>query len=221
MKTLIGDVPDDWNTDLLGKYCEVKAGPSGGAPGAPPRPGTGEARIPLIAPKDIGEGRIVADDITYVSEKTAVQLRNYRLEPGDVVGVRTAGIGKYALIGVEHAGWLFNTACLRIRPNQNDVHPGYLLHYLRNPLVREWIAQNSLNSTIYSINTETIRQMPLVLPPVPVQEAIGGVLSALDEKAALHAEISRRTGELRDQLSPLLLTGALPKPYEARLRGDR
>lgn len=219
-KTLIGDVPDDWELEDLGKVCDVLAGPSGKSAGTPQGPDTGGARVPMIAPKDIVEGRIVVDHPTYVAEKTAQRLTRYRLEPGDVVGVRTASIGRYALIGQEHAGWLFNTACLRIRPG-NGVNPGYLLHYLRNPLVREWVAQNSLKSTIFSINSETIRGMPFVLPPEPVQESIGSVLSALDEKIAIHAEISRRASELRDQLSPLLLTGSLPQPYGARPEDDR
>lgn len=221
MRTLIGDVPDGWQTKPLETFCEVTAGPSGGAARTRRRMGTDGDRVPLIVPKNLVEGRIVAEKPVSVPEETAVRLRNYRLEPGDVVGVRTASIGRYALIGIEHAGWLFNTACLRIRPDKEHVHPGYLLHYLRNPLVREWVEQNSLKSTIRSINTETIRQLPLVLPPLPVQESIGGVLSALDEKMAIHAEISRRAGELRDQLSPLLLTGSLPQSYGAFLRDDQ
>ncbi|GAA4619418.1 hypothetical protein GCM10023195_87780 [Actinoallomurus liliacearum] len=221
MRTLIGDVPDGWQTKPLETFCEVTAGPSGGAARTRRRTGTGGARVPLIVPKNIVEGRIVAEKPAYVSEEKAERLRNYRLEPGDVVGVRTASIGRYALVGAEHAGSLFNTACLRIRPDKEHVYPGYLLHYLRNPLVREWVEQNSLKSTIRSINTETIRQLPLVLPPMPVQESIGGVLSALDEKMAVHAEISRCAGELRDQLSPLLLTGALPASYGARPGDDR
>jgi hypothetical protein len=63
--------------------------------------------------------------------------------------------------------------------------------------------------------------MPFVLPPEPVQESIVSVLSALDEKVAIHAEISARAADLRDRLSPLLLTGSLPRSYGAPHGDDR
>ncbi len=215
-KTLIGDVPDDWSLVSLGEVCEVQAGPSGGSVGAAQQ---AESGVPLLAPRNIASGRITGD-VVFLRPERAKRLEHYRLRPGDIVGTRTASIGHYALVGAEHAGWLFGTACLRIRP-QESVDSEYLLHYLRNPTIREWVEQNSL-STIASINTRTIRNLPFVLPPMIVQESIGSVLSALDEKIAIHDEISRRTTELRDRLSPLLLTGALsPRDGERPERDGR
>jgi type I restriction enzyme, S subunit len=216
MRTLIGDVPDDWEIPDLGDVCHVHAGPSGNLARAVSR---AEFGVRLIAPKHIGDGRILEDGAVGVSSETAKRLERYQLIPGDIVGVRTGSIGRYALAEDRHGGWLFGTACLRIRPKE-PLDRGYLLHYLRNPAIRDWIRQNSLKSTIHSINTETIKRLPLVIPPPSVQASVGGVLTSLDKKIAVHEEISRKAAELRDLLSPLLLTGALPNTYGEQRGGD-
>jgi hypothetical protein len=48
----------------------------------------------------------------------------------------------------------------------------------------------------------------VVLPPWDTQRNITAALDLLDEKAALHEEISRTTARLRDTLAPVFLTGA-------------
>jgi type I restriction enzyme, S subunit len=216
MKTLIGEVPDDWIIADLGDVCDVLAGPSGELARTVDLTKSG---VPMLAPKDIGDGWIIEESTVHVSPETARRLQRYRLIPGDIIGVRTGSIGRYALAGIEHGGWLFGTACLCIRPKERLDHR-YLLHYLRNPAIRDWVQQNSLKSTIHSINRKTIRSIQLVIPPPSVQESVGGLLAALDEKIAIHKEISLKTAEFRDLLSPLFLTGSLPHPYSEQLGGD-
>jgi restriction endonuclease S subunit len=216
MRTLIGDVPDDWSILDLGDVCEVHAGPSGNLARAVD---PAESGVHMIAPKNIGDGRIIEEGAICVSSETAKRLERYQLVPGDIIGVRTGSIGRYALADDRHRGWLYGTACLRIR-TKDPLDHGYLLHYLRNPAIRDWIRQNSLKSTIHSINTETVRGLPLVIPPSSVQASVGSVLNSLDKKIALHEEISRKAAELRDLLSPLLLTGSLPDTFSEQHGGE-
>lgn len=216
MRTLIGSVPGDWSITDLGDVCEVHAGPSGNLARAVD---PAEFGVRLIAPKNIGDGRIIEEGAVCVSSETTKRLERYQLVPGDIIGVRTGSIGRYALAEDRHDGWLFGTACLRIRLKKPLDH-GYLLHYLRNPAIRDWIRQNSLKSTIHSINMETVRRLPLVIPPSSVQASVGDVLTSLDKKIAVHEEISRKAAELRDLLSPLLLTGSLPNTYGEQIGGN-
>jgi hypothetical protein len=47
------------------------------------------------------------------------------------------------------------------------------------------------------------------MPPLAVQDAIGEVLVALDEKVDIHERISQSAARLRDTLAQLLITGAI------------
>lgn len=205
METLIGEVPDDWKQISLGDACDVLAGPSG----VSSRGEVGmsvDARV--VTPKDIRDNRIVTDDVMSVKPPAAEKLSRYRLARGDVVCTRTGELGRHALVDEEHTGWLFGTACLRLRPHES-LNSRYLIHYLSHSAVRDWIKRNAMGSAIPSLSTRIICALPLVLPPLTTQSAIGEILGALGEKIAIHDQITRTTAALRDSLRPLLITGSL------------
>ena len=52
--------------------------------------------------------------------------------------------------------------------------------------------------------------MPISLPPLSVQRAIGHALVTLNDSIEAHQRICETTAELRDALLPLLLSGELP-----------
>lgn len=81
--------------------------------------------------------------------------------------------------------------------------------YLRfmDPEAWEWFAAHSSGTAIPSINTKTLGSLPVSLPPLTIQLAIGQTLDALNQKIVAHESICRATAEIRDALLPLLLSG--------------
>ncbi|TWJ30938.1 type I restriction enzyme M protein [Micromonospora sagamiensis] len=150
-------------------------------------------------------GRIADSGTVLVTAKASAQLDRYRLAPGDLICVRTGDLGKQALAGPEHEGWITGTACFRLRP-QPFVDSRYLLHYMRHPAVRDWIDRHASTATVPTLTLNTLRTLPVLVPPSAIQEAIGDTMSALDDKVALHRKIVEVTEQLRDSLLPLLLT---------------
>ncbi|MFG1672896.1 restriction endonuclease subunit S [Micromonospora sp. NPDC049282] len=202
MNFLVGPVPASWQEMPLGKVCDVVAGPSNSmirpfdADGVP---------VEVVAPKHLMYGRIAGSSTVLVAAKASAQLDRYRLVPGDLICVRTGDLGKQALAGPEHEGWVIGTACFRLRP-EASVDPRYLLHYMRHPAVRDWIDRHASTATVPTLTLNTLRTMPVLVPPSAVQETIGDTMSALDDKVALHREIVEVAEQLRDSLLPLLLT---------------
>jgi restriction endonuclease S subunit len=84
----------------------------------------------------------------------------------------------------------------------------YLVYYLGHPAVRHWIAGNTGGSVIPSLSTSMLGSLPVVIPPEVVQARVADTLSPLDDKIAVHEQISRTTATLRDVLLPRLLSGA-------------
>ncbi|MCK9873173.1 restriction endonuclease subunit S [Nocardiopsis dassonvillei] len=210
MDSLTGPLPAGWREQPLGEVCEVRAGPSGA--GTPTRGFTDDG-VPLVRPRDIAARRVDGTGAARVAHAVATRLDRYRLEPGDVLGTRTGTLGRFAVVAPEQRGWLYSTQLVRMRPSP-EIDPVYLVHYLDLHPVRRWIDKHASGSTVRSVTQRTLRLLPTVLPPLSEQQAIGTALDALDDKARLHAEISRTTDDLRETLAPMLFSGRVPVPGE-------
>jgi type I restriction enzyme S subunit len=202
VSSLVGPVPDGWPEMPLAEVCNVIAGPSNSMI----RPvGTDGVPVAVVAPKHVMYGRIAGKDTVLVTTEASSRLDRYRLVCGDLICVRTGDLGKQALAGPEHEGWVTGTACFRLRP-EPAVDSRYLLHYMRHPAVRDWIARNASAATVPTLTLSTLRTLPVLVPPSAVQKIIGDTMNALDDKVALHREIVELTEQLRESLLPLLLT---------------
>jgi restriction endonuclease S subunit len=205
MDTLIGSMPETWHELRLADLCDVLAGPSGASLPLTAFAGTG---VPVVAPKDIQKNRIDGGTVGTVEVAVAEALTRYRLAPGDIVCSRRGELGRHALVGEEQDGWILGTACLRLRPTDPTV-AGYLNAYLGHPLVSHWVRRNATGSAIPSVSANVMRSMPVVMPPTGVRMLVADIVAALDDKIAVHDEISRTTSALRAALLPLLLNGSM------------
>lgn len=203
MDSLTGHLAAGWSELRLDEVCRIQPGPSGAS--APSRE-FGAQGTPLIRPGDIADRRVSDTDLVRVADTVAERLHRYRLREGDIVGTRTGTLGKFARIDREQHHWLYSTQLFRLRPSSR-IDAEYLVHYLGLPVVRDWIDRHSSGSTVRSITVNTLRSLPTVVPPLEDQRAIGSSLRALDDKAGLHAEISRTASELHDALAPVLFSG--------------
>jgi type I restriction enzyme, S subunit len=202
VNSLIGPVPDGWQEVPLVSVCSVVAGPSSSMI----RPvETGGVPIDIVAPKHLQHGRIAGSSTVLVAAQAAARLDRYRLVAGDLISVRTGDLGKQALATQDHDGWVTGTGCFLLRPAPT-VDPRYLQHYLGHPAVRDWISRHASTATVPTLTVSTLRTLPVLIPPLATQGTVGDVMSALDDKAAIHREIVDVTEQLRDALLPLLLT---------------
>ncbi|MFG1921248.1 restriction endonuclease subunit S [Cryptosporangium sp. NPDC048952] len=205
METLIGSVPDSWHHALLADVCDIRSGPSGRLRSR--RVSTHDRGVPVVSSADFRFNGVSKERLQRVTSVDIRELSAYQLLAGDVLTARTGDLGRQALIGDEEQGWLFGTACMRLRPRNEVLFPKYLLFYLAHERVVEWIRRHATGSAIPSISAKALGSLPIPLPPLMRQEAIARTLALLTEKAALHDEISRTTAALRDSLLPVLYRG--------------
>lgn len=95
-----------------------------------------EQGVPSIMPKNIGDNRVLTEDIARITEEDAQRLARYRVRPGDIVYSRRGDVEKRALICEAEDGWLCGTGCLRVRPGKAGLDSVYLSYYLAHPAVR-------------------------------------------------------------------------------------
>jgi restriction endonuclease S subunit len=197
VNALIGSTPEDWQERPLGDFCELIAGTSI----AEDSFGT----VPVVKPRNLLAGRVSGPTDCTSSDEAAHRIR-YRIRGGDLLAARTGSTGRVSLATAEQEGWVFGTGIIRIRPDDR-ADPLYLSLYLTHPAVRDWFATHSSGTAIPSINTKALSSLPVALPSMTIQRAIGQTLDALNQKMAAHELMYQATQELRDTLLPLLLSG--------------
>ncbi|MGN9808141.1 N-6 DNA methylase [Micromonospora sp. BQ11] len=196
-------LPDGWRRVHLRDICDIHAGPSHSRLGTPKV----QAGTSVVLPKHLRHGRIDATGEERIPPQAADRLqKDFRLQAGDIVSVRSGSTGPSALVSHEQNGWLFSTNLLRLRRTQpDDVDPRYLLSYLNLPRVQEWIRGRSAATAIASISVEDFGLLEVILPPLPRQERVGAALSALDEQILAAQRVVSATALARTLLSEQLM----------------
>ena len=67
-----------------------------------------------------------------------------------------------------------------LRPDKSKVCPDYLVYYILAPAQQYKLLGTANGATVAHVNLPVIRNMPVELPPIEVQEIVAGYLSAYD-----------------------------------------
>ena len=136
---------------------------------------------PIIRTPNIGPGYLNLDGVQRVGEE-AYKRRNVRAVPqaGDLILAREAPAGNVGIIPDGEKVCLGQRTVL-IRPDRSKADPAYLNYYLNAPKQRHKLLSNSNGATVSHVNMPIIHNLPVDLPPLPVQSRIAGVLSAYDK----------------------------------------
>src|SRR5581483_3106419 len=193
---------DGWRTVTIGKLCDegggsVQTGPFGSQLHASDYVVDG---IPFIMPANLGENKVIENDIARISNADYQRLAKYQLKQGDIIYGRRGDIGRRALITKREEGWMLGSGCLRIRFGDADVDPRYVSYYLGLPEVKQQVLGKAVGTTMPNLNSAIIRSVPLTLPPLPIQRRIASILGALDDKI----ECNRRINQTLEQMAQAL-----------------
>jgi type I restriction enzyme, S subunit len=191
-ESLIEPVPEAWRLTTLGEACSrgggcIQTGPFGSQLHAADYVVGG---IPSVMPQNIGENRIDTHGIAGISVSDAKRLQRYLLKAGDIVYSRRGDVERRALVRDQEEGWLCGTGCLRVRFGHGNVDPLFASYQLAHPEVRAWIVRHAIGATMPNLNTSILSALPFLLPPLPEQRTIAGILGALDDKIELNRQMN-------------------------------
>jgi type I restriction enzyme, S subunit len=192
-ESVVGVVPNNWERTTLGAVVErgggvIQTGPFGSELHASDYVPVG---IPSIMPTNIGENRVVTENIARIRPEDAARLSRYLVRKGDIVYSRRGDIERRALIRDQEEGWLCGTGCLMVRLGEDSgVNPIYASYYLSHSAVRQWLVQHAVGDTMANLNTAIMQALPFVVPPPSDQTAITAILGSLDDKIDLSQRIN-------------------------------
>lgn len=159
------DLPEGWQRLSLRGLCDgfqygtsTKSEPSG--------------KVPVIRMGNIQNGKIDWTNLAYTSD--AVEIRKYKLNPGDVLFNRTNSpelVGKTAIYRGEHPA-IFAGYLIKIK-NRSGLDSEYLNYCLNSFQAKEWCQQVKTDGVSQSnINAQKLADYEINFPPLPEQQEI-------------------------------------------------
>lgn len=141
--------------------------------------------VAVVMPQNIRNGRLDHSSIAHVTTGRASGLSRHTLQAGDIVYSRRGDVEKCALVLETDLPAMCGTGSLLVRvPKSHFADSTFLAYLLQTDEVRKWVRGHAVGATMLNLNTQILREVPLVLPPLPKQQAIAEVLGALDDKIA-------------------------------------
>lgn len=124
---------------------------------------------------------MILDGVQRVSKAT-YDKRNIRAVPqkDDIIFAREAPAGNAAIIRAGQEVCLGQRTVL-IRPDKKKVCPQFLAYYILAPKQQYELLGTANGATVAHVNIPIIRNMPVNLPKIEIQERIAEILSSYDD----------------------------------------
>ena len=148
-----------------------------------------EKGIPVINVKNIGIGKIIDDNLDFISETTRERLSQHILHEGDIVFGRKGSVDRHAYVFLDEDGWVQGSDCIRAR-GKVRVNMLFLSQYLEGKSVKKQIMDSAVGSTMPSLNTDILKDIFVLLPSIKEQNKISSVLQAISKKISVNEKIN-------------------------------
>jgi type I restriction enzyme, S subunit len=117
---------------------------------------------------------------------------------------------RYAYVDFDSSDYVVSTKFMIIRGSK-EIHPRLLYRILtaKETLDEFQVQAESRSGTFPQITFDSISHLPIVLPPIEIQEAFQLAVGQMDAQIKVNKQQSRTLATLRDTLLPKLLNGEL------------
>lgn len=210
-ESALGPCPAGWRVGTLGGFLSVLE------TGDRPKGGVSDYSdgIPSIGAESVVSlGVFDYTKTKYVPEEYYANLRRGKIENRDVLLYKDGGrpgifIPHVSMFG---DGFPFDTMCINshvYRLRSTILSQEYLFFWVSSPLVMDEMHLVGGGAAIPGINSEQVRQLPALVPPVGLIEAFSAITEPIISAVFSNCNESRTLAETRDALLPKLVSGEL------------
>ncbi len=181
-----------WARRTIDDICVFRGG---GTP-SKSKPSYWEGKIPWVSPKDM-KSDMVADSIDHISEE-AVEQSTTSLIPANsiLIVVRSGILARTVPVAITGRDLTINQDIKALCPD-SSVNARFLFYFLKSRL-EEMLALASRGATVHRIMADQIRSMKILVPPLPQQRRIVGILDeAFDGIATAKANAAKNLQNAR------------------------
>lgn len=185
-ETEIGIVPKLWTMQKLEDIFDVQQGKQLSAK----EKKEGKIRKPFLRTSNLSWGYI---NIANVDEMyfTSKEFEKLRLKEGDILVCEGGDVGRTALYRGEIKECAYQNHLHRLRPKKGNVCVEFFVFWMEYAITQLHLYIHTANkTTIPNLSASRLKSFTLPLPPLPEQQKIAFILSAIDEK--IEAEESKK-----------------------------
>jgi type I restriction enzyme S subunit len=205
-ETEIGPVPEDWEVVRLGEYCKVF---SGYAFKSDDFCSNG---VLVVKIGNLQNGSIVfnAKESFFPREKINDDISKFILKEGDIlIALTGATTGKISLVPKSVNGALLNQRVGKFSIYNDSLYKSFVMYYFMTDEFQNNIKKNILQSAQGNISPKQIETFPIPLPPLPIQQKIASILSAIDAKIEAEENKKKALEELFKTLLDYLMSAKI------------
>lgn len=169
--------------------------------------------IPMIRGSNLSEDvstRLIDRDFVYLPERIAESFPRSVVTRGDLVFTTWGTLGQVGLIDA-HASfdrYLVSNKQMKFTPDPERVDPLFIYYYMAQQPMLDYVRSQAIGSSVPGFNLGQLKEVPVLLPSLPTQQAIAEVLGALDDKIAANSNLISTARELAIAHWRLLKKGA-------------
>ena len=139
------------------------------------------------------KNRYLADYHNLAEVEDSIVSDSYLLQDNDILLVRSNGnrnlVGRCMLLQNVEERLTYSGFCIRFRPNTGVLNPLYMLYLLKSPTFRNLFSATQQTS-IANLNQDTLGEIVVDIPSLPVQETIVAVIHPITEAIELNNQIN-------------------------------
>lgn len=196
-KTEVGVIPENWGIQNLGSICDVRDGTH-------ESPRFFKHGVPFITSKNIVDGHLDLENVSYISESDAVDFdRRSKVDRLDILMSMIGTIGSAVLVDCEPNFCIKNVALIKPR----KVEPDFLIQLINSAHFQQYLADNLDGGIQKFVSLGTLRQLSIPLPSESEQRAIAAALSDVDALLAAQDKLIAKKRDIKQAAMQQLLTG--------------
>ena len=183
-ETEIGWIPDSWKVVRIGEFASVITKGS-----SPKWQGFDycEKGVRFIRSQNIGDGKLLLDDVVYLPTSFNEKEKRSIIHPGDLlINLVGASIGRTAVADERINGANTNQAVAIVRFKDRSLLNWFVMYYLLTTRGQEEINFNKKEIARANISLNDISNFFVPKPDEEEQEEVIRILKTIDEKIELH-----------------------------------
>ncbi|MGD9364713.1 MAG: restriction endonuclease subunit S [Desulfobacteraceae bacterium] len=149
-----------------------------------PGPHTEIESVPIIRVNNIKNGHIITNEVLKVSADIESKYLRTRLSGGELLITVVGSVGECAIVPENLKGWNVARA-VSVAKIKEGFDKRYIKYCFSSEDVKFQLYGNTNDTVQPTLNLSSLKEIKLLLPPLPEQKAIASVLSSLDGKIAL------------------------------------
>ena len=153
--------------------------------------------VPYMAVSNVKDGYIDWTTVKTIAASTA-EIEQYRLLPDDVLmteGGDPDKLGRGAIIRNPPKDCIHQNHIFRVRLNQEHILPEFMEQYLQHQRAKRYFLGCAKQTTgIASINMTQLRALPLLMPPMELQNQFAAFVSQVDKSKVVECYSAKNIG---------------------------